>query len=912
MFEDVRGGDDIEYKYVANDYSTLINKINQPDVAKKKLAIAKVAKKMACDLCKMDYFTVGLCGFFAGVKGLLTNPDFIYACVSQDCKKARKDFKQKLYQEMFNNVDIMMIAAPNIINPKNKELLQDISMLNSFYALCVNTVQMMYKYYTNENFRLDDDELEKSYNQLCGNEQSMMDAIHKNIRAIVYLANGGNLPISSHPNDISKLASYFLNNVLPQGQQFLSISQISEGHKTNAANRNLDLNMIGVHAYVSIEMFNCLADDALKIDGLNGLVNLFAYQEIPFIQNWLQKRKETVKKNLNLQHDIATYTTAQLLQTIQQKATQTAEQQKEPLICQQALQQIASCLQYNLNIFPWNAQSPCGHTYNVLGLRQWLQLFCQCPTLQNYICLLFATNATPIYYNPNMDAIGIMQTFANIKYLNSQFIQDINTAYGQNIDKNFSNYLIANFLSTPFEKKYRDNLCQKLDSERQEHDKSINNILNWSKDQQSKIQMKTQYILQNYPGLKAISSPGHYYNTYYDIYACGNTFVPIKQYNSLKSWGPAQNDKQLSFDIITATPKDIDRQTNNQQLPDLKKFVRHDQKDSAGKTDCLLNLMGFNNNDIYENHCGIQNIHTLSSTYNYSNGNSRKPPKIGDTIFDSMLHGTNRCRPEQQIQTAQDIWLTGLDKPLWAKSINAEPITRFGLCAGTTQQDKSKICNYLQQLIQSWYTAVCSPNDQNINTLRIKYRDAYQTIQKIDVYSKGVKTNTNLAENMNTIARLHFQTQCWQAPCDNDLLLLHIKEVVIPILCAVSGQQKYDVFFGCYNDYPTFQKMIEQKFHKLLSQNNSQNNQLPDTNNQNNNINNINNNTNVINNNTNGQRQSFNSDTQSNIKLNVSGDLQPNITKNDNTFQHCMPQCCVNLCAKICPNYIQQSTSLDD
>ena len=226
---------------------------------------------------------------------------------------------------MFNNGDIMLRYAP-IISSKQKELLQDISMLNSFYALCVNTVQMMYKYYTNENFRLDDDELEKSYNQLCGNEQSMMDAIHKNIRAIVYLAKGGSLPTNSHPNDISKLASYFLNNVLPQGQQFLSISQISEGHKTNAANRNLDLNMIGVHAYVSIEMFNCLADDALK---MNAILNLLGNKEIPVIKNWLQTRKEIVKNNLNLHDDITNYKTKELLQIIQTKAGQTANQYKE-------------------------------------------------------------------------------------------------------------------------------------------------------------------------------------------------------------------------------------------------------------------------------------------------------------------------------------------------------------------------------------------------------------------------------------------------------------------------------------------------------------------------------------------------------------------------------------------------------
>ena len=179
--------------------------------------------------------------------------------------------------------------------------------------------------------------------------------------------------------------------------------------------------------------------------------------------------------------------------------------------------------------------------------------------------------------------------------------------------------------------------------------------------------------------------------------------------------------KLTIFDIITATPKDIDRQTDDQQLPNLEDFVRHNKKDKTGNTDCVLNLMGFNDNNICQNHCGIQNIHTLSSTYNHSNGDSSEPPITTDMIFDSMLHdandNANGYRPEQQIQTAGDIWLNDLDKPLWAKSIKAEPTTRCGLSAGTTQQDKKNICDCLQQLIQSWHTAVDNPNDQNIKTL---------------------------------------------------------------------------------------------------------------------------------------------------------------------------------------------------
>ena len=504
MFEDVPKKKDIEYKFIKEDYYELLKKINKDSkVYNEKCKIANIANKMACDLCKMDYFTVGLCGFFAGVKGLLTNPDFIYACVSKDCKQARKNFKQKLYQEMFNNGDIML-SHISIISPKQKELLQDISMLNSFYALCVNTVQMMYKYYTNEDFQLDDNELQNSYNQLHSSKQSMMDAIHKNIRAIVYLAKGGSLPTNSHPNDISKLASYFLNNVLPQGQQFLSISQTNEGTKTNAANRQLDLGPVNAHAYVSIEMFNCLADDALK---MNAILNLLGNKEIPVIKNWLQTRKEIVKNNLNLHDDITNYKTKELLQIIQTKAGQTANQYKEQQICQQALQQIVPCLQYSFNTFPWNAQSPCGQTYGeILGFQQQLQSFYQSPTLQNYICLLFAANGTPIdYNNQDMDAIEIMQTFANIKNLNSHFVQTINTTYKTNINANFSNYLIANFLSTPLEQNYRNTLCQQIDKQRKEHDKHINDILNWSQDQQSNIQMQTQYIPNNYPSLKAIA-----------------------------------------------------------------------------------------------------------------------------------------------------------------------------------------------------------------------------------------------------------------------------------------------------------------------------------------------------------------------------------------------------------------------
>lgn len=916
MFEDVPKEEDIEYQFIKKDYYQLLKDINNDNkVYNEKCKIAKIADKMAHDLCKMDYYTVGLCGWLAGVKGLLTNPDFIYACVSKDCKKAREDFKQKLYQEMFNNGNIVTSASQQTIDNEKKELLQDISMLNSFYALCVNTVQMMYKYYTNGNFQLDDDKLEKSYNQLCSNKQSMMDAIHKNIRAIVYLAKGGKLLINTHPNEISKWASYFLNNVLPKGQKFLSISQTPEGHKTNAANRQLDLMVVGVHAYVSIEMFNCLAKDALKIDGLNGLISLLAHQEIPFIQDWLQKRKETVKKNLNLQCDVANYTTEQLLQTVQQKAMLTAQQYKEQSICQPALNQIALCLRKNFNIFPFDAQSPCGQTYMALGLQQQLLCFCTYPTLQNYIHLLFATNGTPIYYNQDMDAVGIMQTFANIKNLNAQFVQTINTTYGQNINENFSNHLIANFLSAPFEQQYRNTLCQRLDTERKKHDKYINNILNWSKNQQSKIQMKTQYILNNYPGLKAIVfSGGHYYNTYHDTYECGNNYIPMRNYNSLKGWRPAQNDQQLSFDIITATPKDIDRQTNNQQLPNLKDFVCHDQKDKTGETDCVLNLMGFNNDDIREKHCGIQNIHTLSSTYNHSNGDSSKPPKIMDTIFDSMLHDTKDYRPEQQIQTAGDIWLNDLDKPLWAKSIKAEPITRSGLCTGTTLQDKSTICNCLQQLIQSWHTAVCNPNDQNINKLRMNYRQAYQTIQKIDVYSEGAKTNTNLAENMNTIASLHFRTPCWQESCNNDQLLLHIKGVVIPILCAVSGQQKYDVFFGCYNDWFMFKQLIEQKFNKQLYQHEQPNNQpqlpqhinnvpIPNINNvvlDINNINKINN----INHNIIIKNDIYNNRLKNNVSTAMSQNDDRIEQQSSNTFycHECIPQCCTNWCAQICSN----------
>lgn len=924
MFEDVPKEEDIEYQFIKKDYYQLLKDINNDNkVYNEKCKIAKIADKMAHDLCKMDYYTVGLCGWFAGVKGLLTNPDFIYACVSQDCKKAREDFKQKLYQEMFNNGNIVTSASQQTIDNEKKELLQDISMLNSFYALCVNTVQMMYKYYTNGNFQLDDDKLKKSYNQLCSNKQSMMDAIHKNIRAIVYLAKGGKLLINTHPNEISKWASYFLNNVLPKGQKFLSISQTPEGHKTNAADRQLDLNMIGAYAYVSIEMFNCLAKDALKIDGLNGLMSLFAHQEIPFIQNWLQKRKETVKKNLNLQCDVANYTSQQLLQTVQQKAMLTAQQQSEQLICQPALNQIALCLRKNFNIFPFDAQSPCGQTYRAtLGFPQQLQSFCQCPTLQNYIHLLFATNGTPIYYNQDMDAIEIMQTFANIKNLNAQFVQIINTTYGQNINENFSNYLIANFLSAPFEQQCRNTLCQQLDVARKAHDKYINNILNWSKNQQSKIQMKTQYILNNYPGLKAIVySGGHYYNTYHDTYECGNNYIPMRNYNSLKDWRPAQNDKQLSFDIITATPKDIDRQTNNQQLPNLKDFVCHDQKDKTGETDCVLNLMGFNDDDICEKHCGIQNIHTLSSTYNHSNGDSSKPPKIMDTIFDSMLHDTKDYRPEQQIQTAGDIWLNDLDKPLWAKTLQSQPTTTLALRAGINKDPNDGIKKCLDSLIKAWFECVSNNNDlARTRTLHNTYCYCHNTLSQYTLSG----TNTTITKYMETLSETHFNIKpCWKwLPTLQDFLLedntilQHIKTVIIPIFCLITGEEKYDVFFGCYNDWSTFKKLIEQKFNKQLYQHEQQNNQLQPPQHTNNvpipninnvappNINNNNNEINNINNNIIIQNDIYNHKSRNNVSRAINQDDDNTEQQSSNTFQchECIPQCCTNWCAQICSN----------
>ena len=65
MFEDVPKKKDIEYKFIKEDYYELLKKINKDSkVYNEKCKIANIANKMACDLCKMDYFTVGLCGFF--------------------------------------------------------------------------------------------------------------------------------------------------------------------------------------------------------------------------------------------------------------------------------------------------------------------------------------------------------------------------------------------------------------------------------------------------------------------------------------------------------------------------------------------------------------------------------------------------------------------------------------------------------------------------------------------------------------------------------------------------------------------------------------------------------------------------------------------------------------------------------
>lgn len=91
----------IEYKYKDISYDALLQQCNQGDVLKEKQQIAQIAHRMAESLCKMNYYTNGLCGHFAGIKTLLTNPDFIYACVSKNCQEGRKKFKEMMYQEMF-------------------------------------------------------------------------------------------------------------------------------------------------------------------------------------------------------------------------------------------------------------------------------------------------------------------------------------------------------------------------------------------------------------------------------------------------------------------------------------------------------------------------------------------------------------------------------------------------------------------------------------------------------------------------------------------------------------------------------------------------------------------------------------------------------------------------------------------
>ena len=75
----------IEYKYKDISYDALLQQCNQGDVLKEKQQIAQIAHRMAESLCKMNYYTNGLCGHFAEIKALLTNPDFIYACVSKNC-----------------------------------------------------------------------------------------------------------------------------------------------------------------------------------------------------------------------------------------------------------------------------------------------------------------------------------------------------------------------------------------------------------------------------------------------------------------------------------------------------------------------------------------------------------------------------------------------------------------------------------------------------------------------------------------------------------------------------------------------------------------------------------------------------------------------------------------------------------
>ena len=383
---------------------------------------------------------------------------------------------------------------------------------------------MMYKYYSNNNnFDIEDTKLQKQYNQLHNNNQDMQNAIHKNVRALVYLTGHGSLPAGSHPYDIMSLAGCFLNNVLPQGAKFiLQAKQAEDGPQQNIE--------LGPALYSIGGMFDvCLGDGSIIIGQIN--------QQVATCTNEQEKLKAAQEylESLNQKYsiDVLEDDPQKILTHVVQYA-KCSIKTNDSIIKEDI---IAILRANNMARYPYLYQNSYTGKSEV-NISAYVNNFLIQPILGADLNALSNKNVCAIIENINKCMERHNTLLKHVFNYQSRSHEDYT--------RFFMSYIIDVLNKTP---SFYNLLSQHLSESRQK-------IKNYFKKQSDKNKTSYQdlYKVNYYPGLYSINGGGHYYNVLLDngsVYECGQNNIPQKNTNK-SPWGNTGHSK-YSFKTGTAS-----------------------------------------------------------------------------------------------------------------------------------------------------------------------------------------------------------------------------------------------------------------------------------------------------------------------------------------------------------------------
>lgn len=233
------------------------------------------------------------------------------------------------------------------------------------------------------------------------------------------------------------------------------------------------------------------------------------------------------------------------------------------------------------------------------------------------------------------------------------------------------------------------------------------------------------------------------------------------------------------------------------------------QQPTAQDNDSLVTTINDN-----EPRFTVTHINAFAMTRHGEEKNFATTTKV---IYDNIMHqhSKNSIMQQNQISSADDIWLTDLDKPVWVKSFNKEAVARNALRGGIDAQTQQQVDKIIDSLVHCFYqvlTNAQAPPNEKITFLQNELTNTQQQMNNlIFTIDSTTGTRKTIYDLVNTIARQHFQRNCfpvqdWCSFQQSNMimsnmsqyilqqLLTEVKEIIIPVLCSISSNQQYDVF----------------------------------------------------------------------------------------------------------------------